>query len=165
MTAPASARLAEAMIAYYKGDARRVHHFLAVYGFAKAIAELEGVDAATQNIIEAAALAHDIGIKASIERYGSYTASSQEEEGPPVARPLLASLGYAPQDVERICHLIGNHHTYDTIDGIDYQILVEADFLVNIHGHNMDKEGAAAIKHKIFATAAGKRFHDSLYGE
>ena len=33
---------------------------------------------------------------------------------------------------ERVAYLIGHHHTYDKIEGMDYQILVEADFLVNI---------------------------------
>lgn len=158
------AQVTEAMIAYYGGDARRVHHFLAVYGFAKAIAELEALDAPTREIIEIAALTHDIGIKASIEKYGKYTPSSQEEEGPPVARPMLAELGFPPEFVERVCYLIGHHHSYSAIDGVDYQILVEADFLVNIHGHSMEKDAIAKIKRNIFRTAAGLRFLEKLYG-
>ena len=164
VSTPTSAQLTEAMIAYYGGDARRVLHFLAVYGFAKAIAEQEMLDDAVRELIEVAALTHDIGIKASIEKYGSYTASSQEEEGPHVARPLLESLGYSPELVDRVCYLIGHHHSYDSIDGVDYQILVEADFLVNIHGHSMEKESIAKIKCNIFRTAAGIRFLEKLYG-
>ncbi len=33
---------------------------------------------------------------------------------------------------ERVQYLIAHHHTYGNIDEMDYQILVEADFLVNI---------------------------------
>ena len=35
--------------------------------------------------------------------------------------------GYA----DRIAFLISHHHTIDQIDGMDYQILIEADYLVN----------------------------------
>ena len=35
--------------------------------------------------------------------------------------------------VERICYLIGHHHTYKDVDGADYQLLLEADFLVNAY--------------------------------
>ena len=159
----AIAKLTEAMIAYYAEDPRRVQHFLAVYGYATAISELEGLDAGTREIIAAAALTHDIGIKASIEKHGSYTASSQEEEGPPVARPMLEALGFAPALVDRVCYLIGHHHSYAAIDGPDYQILVEADFLVNIYGHSMEKSAIEPVKRKIFKTAAGTRFLEYLY--
>lgn len=47
--------LINAMIHYYSGDARRINHFLKVYGFAKAIGELEGLDERTQEILEIAA--------------------------------------------------------------------------------------------------------------
>ena len=57
-------QIINAMIAYYAGDVRRINHFLKVYGFAKAIGEMEGLDESTE-IIEIAALTHDIGIKNS----------------------------------------------------------------------------------------------------
>jgi HD superfamily phosphodiesterase len=42
-----------------------VNHLLKVYGFAKTIGEREGLDADTQEILEIAALTHDIGIRNS----------------------------------------------------------------------------------------------------
>lgn len=56
-------RLIGEMINYYAADPRRINHFLKVYGFAKAIGEMESVNAETQEILEIAALTHDIGIK------------------------------------------------------------------------------------------------------
>ena len=41
---------------------------------------------------------------------------------------------------ERVQYLIGRHHTYNDIDGIDYQILVEADFLVNMYEDSLSKK-------------------------
>ena len=53
----------EKMIEYYAGDSRRVHHFLKVHSFAKLIAEMEGMEPDEMQVLEIAALAHDIGIK------------------------------------------------------------------------------------------------------
>ena len=33
--------------------------------------------------------------------------------------------------IERIAYLVGHHHTLTNIDGMDYQILIEADFIAN----------------------------------
>ena len=54
-----------AMIDYFTVDVRRINHFLKVYGFAKAIGELEGLESHSQFILEIAALTHDIGIRNS----------------------------------------------------------------------------------------------------
>lgn len=32
---------------------------------------------------------------------------------------------------ERVAYLVGHHHSPAQIDGIDYQILIEADYIVN----------------------------------
>ena len=66
-------------------------------------------------------------------KYGSAGGKLQEAEGPAIAKGMLERLGFAPAIVERVCYLVGHHHTYTDIDGIDYQILVEADFLVNLY--------------------------------
>lgn len=42
-------------------------------------------------------------------------------------------LCFSPKVAERVSYLVGHHHTYDHIDGMDYQILVEVDFLVNFN--------------------------------
>ena len=124
-------RLAFHMIDYYAGDARRINHFIRVHGYARLIGLKEGLDNKTQAILEAAALVHDIGIKPSEKKYGHCEGPLQELEGPPVARAMLSELGFQADVIERVCFLVGHHHTYTHIDGIDYRILVEADFLVN----------------------------------
>ena len=43
------------------------------------------------------------------------------------------------------------------IDGIDYQILVEADFLVNFYEDHMDQHTIQTVLQKIFQTNAGKK--------
>ncbi len=156
-------RLIDEMTAYYRGDPRRINHFLKVHAFAKVIAELEGVDAQTLFTLEAAAVVHDVGIKLSEQKYGSSAGNYQELEGPPIAREMLQKLGVDIPVIERVCYLVGHHHTYGQIDGIDYQILVEADFLVNIYEDDLTAKQAAAIRDKYFKTNAAIALLNRLY--
>lgn len=156
-------KLISAMIDYYAGDVRRINHFLKVYSFAKAIGEQEELESSKQEILEVAALVHDIGIKVSEEKYQSSDGKYQELEGPAVAEELLTKLGYDNSLISRVCFLIGHHHTYDQIDDLDYQILVEADFLVNIYEDGLSKEAVEHIKKKIFKTHTGHQFLNQLF--
>ncbi len=152
-----------AMIAYYKGEAGRINHFLKVYAFAKSIGEREGLETAAQQVLEVAAVTHDIGIKPSEQKYNSCAGPYQEQEGPPVARAMLRELGFPGELVERVCYLIGRHHTYTDIDGLDYQILVEADFLVNLFEDQSSLPAILSVRDKIFRTQTGKTYLDDLF--
>ena len=80
----------------------------------------------------------------------------QEQEGPAYAEKMLGDMELEKADIERICYLVGHHHTYTNIDGIDYQILVEADFLVNFYEDNLEKNTIETTLQKIFRTESGK---------
>ncbi|EKQ50164.1 MULTISPECIES: HD domain-containing protein [unclassified Clostridium] len=155
--------IVDEMIKYYAKDPRRVNHFLKVYSFAKAIGELENLDEDTQNILEVTAVMHDIGIKISEEKYNSSAGNYQEIEGPSVAKEMLSKLKFDEKFINRVCYLIGHHHTYSKIDGIDYQILIEADFLVNIYEDEIKIPQIESIKEKYFKTKAGTEFLVNLY--
>ena len=145
-----------AMIELYRGDSKRIQHFCKVHSYAKLIAETENVDEKCLFTIEAAALTHDIGIHFCEEKYGDCNGKLQEKEGPAIAEKLLRKLGFEQEVSERVQYLIAHHHTYNNIDGIDYQILVEADFLVNIMEDGLSKEAALKSYHNIFKTSCGK---------
>lgn len=151
-------QLINEMITYYTGDARRINHFMKVYAYAKAIGELEGIEKGLQEILEVAAVVHDIGIKISEEKYQSSAGHYQELEGPKVAYDMLEKLGYERALIERVCYLIAHHHTYHDINGLDYQILVEADFLVNIYEDQMTINAIQSVEKKIFRTKTGLIF-------
>ncbi len=153
------------MIAYYKGDPKRIQHFIKVYQFAKLIGELEQLDTATQEILEIAALVHDIGIKVSEEKYNSSAGKYQELEGPPIANVLLKELGYKETLIERVCWLVGHHHTYHALQEMDHQILVEADFLVNAYEEELSSASIQSVLHKIFKTNAGKLLMQTMFCE
>jgi len=151
------------MIRYFHNDVRRINHALKVYDFARLIAHESGVDKETRQVIKIAALLHDIGIKEAERKYHSSASRYQEEEGPAVARTIMEPYHLDEKLVDRICYIIGNHHTYTKIDGIDFQILVEADFIVNIYEDEMKPEVIQSIKKKIFKTEAGTRLLEGMY--
>ena len=149
-------KVIEAAIAYFENDIRRISHLLKVYGFAKAIGEKEQLDLFTMECLETAAVLHDIGIKISEEKYQSSAGKYQELEGPHEAEKLLAALGYEKTFIDKVCYLVGHHHTYGNIDTLPYQILVEADFLVNLYEDDSSRSAAEQAYDKIFRTNTGK---------
>lgn len=151
------------MIYYYNTDIRRINHFMKVYAFAKAIGENECLDERTQEILEVAAVVHDIGIKISEEKYGSSDGKYQEKEGPSIAEKMLSEIGYDTEFTDRVCYIIAHHHTYNNIKGIDYQILVEADFIVNLYEDNCSKEAVKSAYNKIFKTKSGKNYIEKMF--
>jgi len=156
-------QLTKKMIEYEKGCPERVNHFLKVNAFAKIIAESENLDNKTILIIDAVTILHDVGIKVSLEKYNSSAGKYQEIEGPVIAEKMLSDLLFSEDIIARICFLIANHHTYDKIDGMDYQILIEADFLVNIFENNLNKDSILKIKDKYFKTESGTKLLEQLY--
>lgn len=148
--------LAMAMMAHDADNAHRIQHFLKVHAFARLIAQGEGIDEQTQFVLEAAAYVHDIGIKPAVERCGACPGPLQEELGPPLARSMMEKLGFDQQVIDRVCWLVGHHHTYTDIQGDDYRILVEADFLVNLHEHGDQADAVRAAEQTIFRTATGR---------
>ena len=155
-------RLILAMIRYDEGDPQRIQHFLIVYTFATLIAGREGIDPNEKHVLETAAIVHDIGIHVSEEKYGGSNGKYQEQEGPAEAEKLLRDVGgYSEDQSSRVKYLVGHHHTYDHIDGDDYQILVEADFLVNLYEDQLDADAVKNAEEKIFRTETGLQIlHD-----
>lgn len=153
------------MIKLYCGDPKRIQHFCKVHSYAKLIAEMENINADTLFILEAAALTHDIGIHSCEKKFGSCNGKLQEKEGPAIAKRLLDELHFDNRVSERIQYLIAHHHTYDAIDGIDYQILVEADFLVNLYEDEASNQAIEHAYQKVFKTDSGKKiFREMFYG-
>ena len=158
------AKLMGAMTAYDRGATGRIQHFVKVYGLASTIGMLEGLDPEEQFVLETAAIVHDIGIKISKEKYGNSNGKNQEIEGPAEVDKMLRALGgYTEKQIERVKYLVGHHHTYDSIDGMDYQILVEADFLVNLYENESRYSTVMETREKIFRTEAGKHLLDEMF--
>ena len=158
------AELCKAMIAYDKGDPRRIHHFLKVHAFAALIGRLENIPQETQDLLEAAAILHDIGIHAAEEKHHSTAGKYQELEGPAIARDLLEGFEACNADfIDRVCFLIAHHHTYNVVDSVDYQILLEADFLVNAYEDQLSPQAILSFREKVFRTKSGIALLNATY--
>jgi HD superfamily phosphodiesterase len=152
------------MIEHDDGNPWMIQHFIKVHEFARIIGTLEKLEEYQMEILEAASIVHDIGIKISKEKHGKSNGKLQEKEGPPYAEKMLGSLGYNKESIERVSYLVAHHHTYTDIDGIDYQILIEADFLVNFYEENIDSEAVKNTYNKIFRTESGKMLCRKIFG-
>lgn len=151
------------MIEYSKGNLHDISHFLKVYTYAKTIAECEGVSAYQQKTVEIAAILHDIACPLCREKYGNTNGKYQELEGPALTEEFLQDTGLPEEMIRRVSFLVGHHHTIDEVDGIDYQILLEADYLVNADESKYSAVNIQNTKEKLFRTATGTALLQSIY--
>lgn len=158
-------KLAALAVAYDAGDPRRVQHLMKVYAYSRLIGRSEGLDARTQNILEAAAILHDIGIHEAERKHGSNGGKWQEIEGPAVAAPLLAQTGADADENARVQWLIAHHHTYDAGEDTDFRILLEADFLVNAYEDALPQDACRTAGERVFRTATGCSFLRKMFLE
>ncbi len=155
----------ESAVSYDRGDPKRINHFMKVYAFAGLIGRKEGISGRELDILEAAAVLHDIGIHNAEMLHGSSDGKYQELEGPGVAAYILSALGADDEFIGKVCNMVGRHHTYTGIDSLSLQILIEADFLVNIFEDGMSDGAISSVKEKIFRTAEGTRIIEEMYEE
>ncbi len=153
------------MTEFNNNDPLRIQHLIKVYEFAHIIGVKEGLDDAALRILDIAAIMHDIGIRPSEQKYGNCNGKLQEKEGPTYAKEMLLGFQEVTKDeTDRICYLIGHHHTYENVDGLDYRILLEADFLVNAFEDNMDKDSIRTFRDKVFQTETGIHLLNTMFG-
>lgn len=153
------------MVEFDKGDPKRIQHFMKVYEFAHIIGVKENIDENTLLILDIASIMHDIGIHPAEVKYGSANGKLQEQEGPAYAGEMLAEFQKInPEQIERVCYLIGHHHTYENVEGIDYRILLEADFLVNALEDNLNRDVIIQFRDKIFETQTGVYLLNTMFG-
>ena len=133
---------------YFGSDVSRIDHAKRVLRFAKELLEEEPAD----RVIVAAAVLHDVGIKAAEEKYGSSTGKRQEEEGPPIVRRMLTKLDNHPEVVEEVCEIVAHHHSPGTLDSLNFKVLCDADMLVNL------REKALTVKPEDLSTLIDSKF-------
>ncbi len=160
---PSPARMLEKMITFSEGNLHDIDHLLRVWAYARAIGEQEGLDADTQLVLEAAAITHDIACPLCREKYGRADGKHQEEEGAPMARDFLADSGMSAAQIERVAYLVGHHHSFTGVDGVDWQILLEADWLANAAENGWGAEKARHFLNGFAKTAAGRRLIRSVF--
>lgn len=151
------------MIDYSKGSLHDINHFTKVWAYAKTIGELENLDPHTQETLEIAAIVHDIACPSLREEFGHADGKIQEIVGPPLAEEFLAQFNLPAEQLERIKFLVAHHHTFTEIDGIDYQILIEADYLVNADESSYYIADIMKTHDEVFKTPSGLQLLEEMY--
>ena len=147
-------KLIDEMKKIFGSDQKRIEHALAVLEFAEQIQAVEGGDPL---VIKAAAILHDIGIREAERKHGSPAGKYQEIEGPPIAEDILKRHDIPDETIEHISKIIANHHSARDIDTIEFRIVWDADWLVNIPADlpGTGKEKLQGIVDTTFKTHEG----------
>lgn len=117
------------LVEFFGNDFRRITHALEVMKHAERLAESR--QDCDDEVLIAAALLHDIGIKPSEAELGYNDGKTQEKYGPPLAQQLLTSIDFSQEKIDRVCNIVGNHHSPSRYDYPELEILKEADRIVN----------------------------------
>ncbi len=146
----------------FENNKKYINHALKVLGYAKIILKQEKGDS---KIVFPAAILHDIGIISCKKKYNSTGGQLQEVEGPPIARKILEKLKMDNKIIDEICSIIASHHSPGEVDTINFKIIWDADWLVNLRDeYNIkDKKKLEKVINKIFLTRSGSVLGKSIY--
>ena len=157
------AEVVKKMVEYSKGDLHDINHFMKVYAYAKTIAEGENLSPEQQKLVEVTAVVHDIACPLCRVKYGNANGKHQEEESAALIEEFFAYSDLPKEFVDRVSYIVSHHHTITGIDGIDYQIMIEADYLVNADEGNFSGNNVRNMLEKVFKTETGKFLLQSMY--
>ncbi len=155
-------KLIEAMKKVFGNDHKRIMHALTVYEYAKELFSCEGGE---PKVIFSAAILHDIGIQEAERKHQSSAGKYQELEGPPIARKILQELKLDPEVIDHVCKIIANHHSARDIDTLEFRIIWDADWLVNLPEEHsgLGQEKLTALIDQVFKTKTGKEKARELF--
>ncbi len=156
-------RILVKMIDYSAGNRKDINHLMKVHSYARIIGKGEGLSEKLQKITEIAAIVHDIACPLCRNKYGNTNGKYQEAEGPALTESFLADTGLTREEIARIAYLVGHHHTYEGVEGLDYQILLEADYLVNADESGYSRENILHMRDTVFQTKTGTALLESIY--
>lgn len=145
------------------GNLHDIMHFMKVWSFARTIGKLEHLDEITQYTLELAAIVHDISCPVCRQKYGNTGYKHQESESAPLVADFFNEFDIPENIVKRIIFIVSHHHTYNLENGLDYQILLEADFIVNAEGHNLSREPIENALKSFYKTESGKNLLKSIF--
>lgn len=155
MSDPESELLYRALC-YEAGHPRRTQHILKVYALAKLLGEQESLPEPDRQILQAAAILHDIPIKYCKEHHGGDAGqANQQREAPRLVHDFLQQAEYPAAYAPRILDLVLRHHDYTDPPDPLLRLLIEADLIVNCYE---SRPTAADVKRlqPLFHSAAGK---------
>jgi len=155
-------RIGLEMKKYFGTDFKRMNHAVKVARHAEQILKAEG---GNPLVVLGAAYLHDIGIHEAEKKHGSSSSRFQDMEGPAVAEEILQKLAVDKEIAKEICDIVGHHHSPREHETLNFEIVYEADWLVNLEEEalSQDPESVRGIVEKVFKTVTGKEMAKKLY--
>ena len=152
------------MVAYSEGNLHDINHFMKVYAYAKTISRgRKSESGAAGSWWRLQQLCIDIACPLCRVKYGNTNGKHQEEESAALLEEFFKDSDLPKEFTDRVSYIVSHHHTIDGIDGIDYQIMIEADYLVNADESNFSGNNVRNMLEKVFKTETGKFLLKSMY--
>jgi hypothetical protein len=157
-------RVAIELKRYLKRDFRRIGHATRVARYAERIGREEQGDIA---VILIAAYLHDFGrLDVESEQHHAATGASLEEEGPAVARELLARAGAGEELTQEVCHILERDHSPGPKEDINFRSVHDAHMIALLEEgqkeHLWQREKIARIIEDSFLTHSGRRLAKTI---
>jgi len=152
-------RAAIEMKRYFGSDFKRIAHATRVARHVDEIIRLiteqdDGLPTGLNPVVAGiAAYLHDIGIREAEAKFNSAAPKYQHQEGPPVAREILESLGANEGMVEEVCDIIGHHHHPREEETLNFKVLYDADLITNLAEKQKDVSSSEEHLEKIIASS------------
>ena len=79
-------------------------------------------------------------------------------------REFLVDTGMTAEQIDRVAYLVGHFFFFSLIDGSEYQILIEADYIVNASESGYGQQAIRTFMEHTMKTAAGIRLTKTVFG-
>ena len=155
-----------AMVKFSEGNLHDIAHLQKVHSFAALIGRQEKLSAKEQLTLEIAALVHDIGCPICREKYGHTKGPFQEKEGALLVPSFLKQCAQEleAEVIDKVQYLVAHHHSFHLIgDELIFQILVEADYLVNADESSYPHDNISFVCRELFKTKTGLLLLNQMY--
>lgn len=143
------------MILFSCGNVHDIDHFQKVFVYATTIAQKENATQEELEIIQISAIIHDIACPLCRKKYGNTNGKYQEKEGGILALDFLKDIDLPQKQKDRIVFLVSHHHTLTNVEGRDYQILLEADYIANATEACFSRQNIINTSQTLFKTKTG----------
>ena len=151
---------------HFGNDQHRINHALQVTNYAEQLIQNSNSSQINKKIIIYAAILHDIGIQRAEKKYGSTAGRYQELEGPPIARKIMNSLAISDDIINSVCQIIAHHHSPGIINTMNFKLLYDADWLVNLpdeYDLTTNEIDITQIIEQVYLTKVGKELAFNLF--
>lgn len=147
-------KIIKKMMEVFEYNNIHINHTYRVLDYAQ---DISAIEKGNPDIVVPSAILHDIGIPACEKKYKSFEGQLQEIEGPPIAKNILEGLIIKEEIIKEVCGIVGSHHSPGEIETINFKIMWDADWLVNLPDvyDIKDRKKLAEIINKTFMTETG----------